>query len=318
MAVADPIPVVVVAGPTASGKSRLALDIAVEHQGTVINADAMQVYRGLGVLTAAPDAAAMACAPHRLFGAVDPAEPCSAGQWRAMALEEIETSAGAGRLPILVGGTGLYLRTLLTGIARIPPVPVAVRDAVRRRMAEEGAPALHTELFRRDPATAGRLMPRDSQRIARALEVLEATGRPLSAWVRGPAEGDPSRCGFLVILLMPPRETLSESIDRRFQGMVENGAIEEVRALAARGLDPALPAMKALGVPELLRYLAGEIPLHEAVFLGQQATRRYAKRQITWFRHQIVADRVIPQQYSERVKPEIFSLISSLLLTPPR
>jgi tRNA dimethylallyltransferase len=275
----------------------------------------MQVYRGLRVLTAAPDAASMALAPHRLYGVIDPAEPCSAGHWRALAIGEIESSTMAGRLPILVGGTGLYLRTLIAGIARIPPVPPAVRDAVRRRLAEEGAPALHSELFQRDPVTAARLVPRDSQRIGRALEVLEATGRPMSAWLHGPADGDPGRYRFLVILLMPPRETLYESIGERFATMVAAGGLEEVRALAERGLDPALPAMKALGVPELLLHISGEIALDEAIRLGQQATRRYAKRQVTWFRHQIAADRIVEAQYSERVGPEIFSLISRFLLT---
>jgi len=308
-------PVVVVAGPTASGKSQLALDIAVEFRGTVINADSMQIYRGLGVLSAAPDREAQARVPHRLYGALDPGEPCSAGRWRAMALAEIEAAARESRLPVVVGGTGLYLRALIGGIARIPPVPAGVRRAVRERLARDGAPALHAELARRDPETAARLVPQDAQRIARALEVLDATDRPLSAWIRGGVEGTGASPRFHVILLMPSREAVYAAIDARFRAMVAAGALDEVRRLAACGLDPALPAMKALGVPDLLRHLSGELPLDEAVRCGQQATRRYAKRQMTWFRHQLAADQVISAQYSERLRPEIFSQISSFLLT---
>lgn len=317
MIVDAPVPVVVIAGPTASGKSRLALDVALEFRGTAINADAMQLYRGLSVLTAAPDPAALARVPHRLYGSTDPAEPCSAGRWRAMAAQEIASAAAASRLPIVVGGTGMYLRSLIAGIARIPPVPTNVRDAVRRRLAVEGAPALHRELAARDRLTAERLAPQDSQRIARALEVLEATGRPLASWMAEPTEGNSGRYRFLIVLLMPPRAELYAGIDARFRAAVEGGALEEVRALAARRLDPALPAMKALGVPELVRHLSGEISLDEAVRLGQQATRRYAKRQMTWFRHQLSPDCRIDEQYSERVKQKIFSEISSFRLTAP-
>lgn len=309
------IPVVIVAGPTASGKSQLALDIAVQFRGTVINADSMQIYRGLAVLSAAPDEAARARAPHRLYGVLDPVEPCSAGRWRAMATAEIEAATDDSRLPVVVGGTGLYLRALIGGIARIPPIPADVRKTVRDRLARDGAPALHAELMRRDPDTADRLEPADRQRIARALEVLEATGRPLSGWLRGAREGGDMAFRFHVILLMPSRDALYAAIDARFRAMLAAGGLDEVRGLAARGLDPALPAMKALGVPELLRLVAGEIPPEEAIRCGQQATRRYAKRQITWFRHQLVADQVISAQYSERRRSEIFSQISSFLLT---
>jgi tRNA dimethylallyltransferase len=308
-------PVVVVAGPTASGKSRLALDIAVEFRGTVINADSMQIYRGLAVLSAAPDEGARARVPHRLYGALDPAEPCSAGRWRAMAVAEIGAAAAESRLPVVVGGTGLYLRALIDGIARIPPIPAAVRTAVRERLARVGAAALHAELALRDPATASRLRPADSQRIARAVEVLDATGTPLSAWIGDGRDEAGGAFRFHVILLMPPRDQLYAAIDARFEAMLAAGALDEVRSLAGRGLDPALPAMKALGVPELLRLVAGQSSLEEAVRCGQQATRRYAKRQRTWFRHQLAADQVIFAQYSERRRSEIFSQISSFLLT---
>lgn len=315
MAAGPATPVVVVAGPTASGKSRLALDIAVEFRGTVINADSMQIYRGLAVLSAAPDAAACARAPHRLYGVLDPAEPCSAGRWRALAMAEIEAAAGKSRLPVVVGGTGLYLRSLIGGIASIPPIPTDIRRAVRERLACDGAPALHAILVRCDPDIAARLQPGDGQRIARALEVLEATGRPLSDWLRGKRDRADARPRFHVVLLMPPRDVLYAAIDARFRAMVAAGGLEEVRQLGASGLDPALPAMKALGVPELLRHLAGEISLDEAMQRGQQATRRYAKRQLTWFRHQLAADQIFSTQYSERLKAEIFPQISSFLLT---
>jgi tRNA dimethylallyltransferase len=308
-------PVVVVAGPTASGKSRLALDIAIEFRGTVINADSMQIYRGLAVLSAAPNDGTRARAPHRLYGVLDPAEPCSAGRWRAMAVAEIGAAAAESRLPVVVGGTGLYLRALIDGIARIPPIPAAVRRAVRERLAAVGAAALHAELALRDPATASRLEPADGQRIARALEVLDATGMPLSAWIGGEREQTGGAFRFHVILLMPPRDALNAAIDARFKAMLASGALDEVRSLVQCGLDPALPAMKALGVPELLRLVEGRTSLEEAERCGQQATRRYAKRQATWFRHQLAADQLISAQYSERCRSEIFSQISSFLLT---
>jgi tRNA dimethylallyltransferase len=284
----------------------------------VINADSMQVYRGLEVLSAAPDAATRARAPHRLYGVLDPAELCSAGGWRDMATAELKRAHGAGLLPVVVGGTGLYLRSLTAGIARMPPVPREVRERVRARMAAEGSRALHAELQRRDPETAARLEPGDRQRIARALEILEATGKPLAAWQRGgDAAHETDGLRFFIVLLMPPRETLYADCDRRFAEMASSGALDEVRRLGERHLDPDLPAMKALGVPDLLRHLAGEISLEEACRQGQQATRRYVKRQVTWFRHQIVADYVLKTKYTENLKDEIFSEISRFLLTYP-
>lgn len=309
-------PVLVIAGPTASGKSALAADVAEAFRGVVINADSMQIYRGLEVLSASPDAATRARAPHRLYGVLDPAEACSAGWWRARAMAEIAAAAKEDRLPVLAGGTGLYLRALMTGLARLPPVPRAVRDAVRARLAAAGAPALHAELARRDPASAARIGPTDPQRIARALEVLEATGRPLSDWQRAEAgAADTEGLAFLTLLLLPPRPALYATIDARFVAMVQEGGLAEVRALAARGLDPALPAMKALGVPDLIAHLEGALSLEEAVRRGRQATRRYAKRQVTWFRHQIIADFTLEPQFSECYREKIFSIISEFLLT---
>ena len=311
------VPVLIVTGPTASGKSALAADVAERFGGVVINADSMQIYRGLKILSSAPDEAMRARAPHRLYGILDPAEPCSAGHWRALAVAEIERAHGAGLLPVVVGGTGLYLRALMSGIARMPPVPRPIRERVRARLAGAGSHALHDELRRRDPATAARLPPGDSQRIARALEVLEATGRSLTKWQGGASPADSDGFRFVTCLLLPPREEVYRACDDRFAGMLRSGALDEVRWLAERGLDPALPAVKALGVPDLMRYLAGEIPLDEARRRGQQATRRYVKRQMTWFRHQIIADYAIESQYNEQERDKIFSFITGSGLTGP-
>jgi tRNA dimethylallyltransferase len=306
--------VLVLAGPTASGKSALALAIAERFHGTVVNADSMQLYAELAVLTAQPDATSLARAPHRLYGVLDAAERCSAARWRAMAEREIDAARAAGRLPIVVGGTGLYLRALMQGLADVPPVPEPIRAALGRRLAAAGARALHAELAAIDPATAARLAPNDRQRILRALGVLEATGRPLSEWLASAsvAAGPPYR--FHPYVLDPPRPALYAAIDARLAAMAEAGAIEEVRALLARGLDPGLPAMKAIGVREFGDFLAGRCALSAAVAAAQQASRRYAKRQLTWFRNQLpeanrLAGTLTNEQFLERFFHEIFSKI---------
>jgi tRNA dimethylallyltransferase len=309
-------PVIIIAGPTASGKSALAVDVAEAFSGVVINADSMQIYRGLDILSAAPDATQQKRAPHVLYGVLDPATPCSAGDWRDRAVAEIDKAVGDQKLPIVVGGTGLYLRTLVTGIARMPPVPKDIRERVRARLVARGSAALHKELVPLDPEMAATLAPGDGQRIARALEIVEATGRTLTDWQRGDGKPDlPPAYEFLTILLAPPREILYPACDSRFLEMLDHGALEEVERLAARRLDPALPAMKALGVPHLLRHISGEISRDDAGRLAQQATRRYVKRQMTWFRHQIIADIVIESKYSHRCRDKIFSKISTFLLT---
>lgn len=303
----------IVAGPTASGKSAFALAIAERLGGTLINADSMQLYRDLAVLTARPDAAALARAPHRLFGSLDAADACSVGRWLTLAETEIAGTIASGRLPVLVGGTGLYFRALTVGLAAIPPVPAAIRDDLADRMRRDGAPAMHARLAEVDPATAARLAPRDGQRILRALAVEKATGRPLSAWLA--ASGAAPRYRYAAYLLDPPRAELYAACDARLAAMMAAGAIEEARALLARKLDPALPAMKAIGVAEIGRYLAGSESLAATVAATQQATRRYAKRQITWFRHQMPEATRLPidlqiEKYSERFFPEIFSKFS--------
>lgn len=302
-------PVIVIGGTTASGKSALALAIAEAFGGTIVNADSMQVYRQLRVLTARPEDAALARAPHRLFGVLGADDPCSAGRWRAMALTEIEIALRRERLPVVVGGTGLYLKALAEGIDEVPPVSPATRKAVRERHAEIGGEAFHAELAARDPRSAARLRPTDSQRLIRAAEVLAATGRTLGDWRNAAKAGPPRGLRFLTIVLVPPREVLYPACDARFAAMVAGGAIDEVRALQALDLDPELPLMKAVGVRELAAALAQEISLADAVATGQQATRRYAKRQYTWFRHQCPGAFALHEQYSESLRSRIFNKI---------
>lgn len=313
------LPLVIAAGPTASGKSALALALAEELRGTIINADSMQVYRDLAVLSARPGAAELARAPHRLYGVIDAAEACSAGRWRDLALAEIAAARAGGRLPILVGGTGLYLRALLEGLAPVPPVPQEVRAAARALHARLGGEAFRSALAQFDPEAAERLAAGDTQRLIRAYEVAKATGRPLASWRQGQSA---PRFAAAAILLLPPRAALYRLVDERFLAMMAAGAEAEARALLARGLDPALPAMKAVGVRELARFFAGELTRDAAIAAARQATRRYAKRQYTWFRHQLpeaaaLRKLVVGEQFSESLLPEIFSFIRQFLLTIP-
>jgi len=301
--------VTVIAGPTASGKSGLALALAERLGGTVINADSMQVYRCLERLTDQPDAAARSRAPHRLYGILDPSEPCSAGRWRELALKEIDASLAADRPPIAVGGTGLYLKALIQGIAPVPEIPDKVRTAVRARLVALGNQAFHEDLGARDARSAAAIGPGDTQRMIRAAEVIEATGRSLTDWQSEPPEGPPGHLGFRTILLMPARDTLYAAIEARVERMAAAGALEEAAALAARGLAPDLPAMKALGVAELAAAARGAAPLDEALVRLKTATRNYAKRQITWFKGQMVADLILTAQFSESNRKEFFTKI---------
>ena len=276
-----------IAGPTASGKSALALELAQRTGGVIINADSMQAYRDLRVITARPTPDEEALAPHRLYGHVDAAVNFSAGAWVADAAKALAEARREQRLPIFVGGSGLYFKALTRGLSAVPPIPPQVRDGVRSRLEHDGVEALHAELARRDPQSAERLKPRDRTRIARALEVIEATGRSLTDWHR---EGLPPLLPsgeFRALFLAPDRDQLYARIDARFEAMLGAGALEEVGRLAARKLDPLLPAMKAHGVPALIRYLSGGITLAEAAGIGRADTRHYAKRQFTWFRHQL-------------------------------
>jgi tRNA dimethylallyltransferase len=277
----------VIAGPTASGKSALALRLAEATGGMIINADSMQLYRELRILTARPTAADEARVPHRLYGILEAEDPASAGRWLELAAAALAEARAARRPAIVVGGTGLYLHALLHGLAPVPEVPASARRAARGRLAELGPANLHAELARLDPVMAARLRPSDAQRVARAYEVIVGTGRSLDAWQAAPPLRPALPTPWTGIALMPPRAALYESIGRRLRGMIEAGALTELAALRRRTLDPDLPLMKAVAVPELLAHLEGRIDLATAAERAIVQTRRYAKRQITWLRHRL-------------------------------
>jgi tRNA dimethylallyltransferase len=282
----------IVAGPTASGKSALALALAERVGGTVINADSMQVYRELRILTARPTPAEEAAIPHALYGVRPAREAGSAAWWREQALAAMEAAWAAGRVPVLCGGTGLYFSALLNGLSPIPPVSDAARQEARETLKSIGPAALHARLAAVDPATAARLRPTDSQRVARAWEVWRSSGRGLADWQAD--QGEPtnwqSNWQFRAVLLDPPREILREAIEGRFAAMLAAGALGEVAALLQQELDPALPAMRAHGVPELAAHLSGRISIEEASRRARLVTGQYAKRQATWFRHHALAE----------------------------
>ncbi|WP_443018290.1 tRNA (adenosine(37)-N6)-dimethylallyltransferase MiaA [Sphingomonas sp. AX6] len=275
--------VALIAGPTASGKSALAVTLAERHRGTVINADSAQVYRDLRILSARPSAEEEARAPQALFGHIDGAEDHNAARWAAEAQAAIADAHAAGRLPILVGGTGLYLRTLLDGIAPVPDIDPAVRAAVRALPVGDA----HAALAREDADAAARLNPADTTRVARALEVVRSTGRTLTGWQATRIGGIASDIALLPMILLPPRDWLFDRCDRRLAAMFDEGAIDEVRALLARGDIPAnAPVMRAIGVREIAAMIAGRLTRDEAIAAARTATRQYAKRQYTWFRNQ--------------------------------
>ncbi len=307
-------PVLVIAGPTASGKSALALGLAEAIPATIVNADSLQTYRDLRILTARPDTTAEMRVPHRLYGYLDAAERGSAARWRELALAELAAATEAGRLPILVGGTGLYLRALQRGLAPIPDIPQPIRAEASELWRDLGPTAFRDRLAQLDPQGAARLDPGDRTRLMRAYEVVLATGVPLADWQRRQHVAAPYR--FATILLLPPRDRLYTACDRRFATMIEAGALAEAAALLERRLDPELPAMKAVGLPELFPYLRGKRSLAEAIAAGQQATRRYAKRQVTWFRHQTAGDLVFGEQFSESLLHRSRHFIDGFLLTP--
>ncbi|AYO76557.1 tRNA (adenosine(37)-N6)-dimethylallyltransferase MiaA [Sphingobium yanoikuyae] len=275
-------PVALIAGPTASGKSALAVRLAQIADGVVINADASQVYADLAILSARPSQEEMGGVPHRLFGHIDGAEACSAARWAAEARAEIDAAHAAGKLPVLVGGTGLYIRTLLDGIAPVPEIDADIRAAVRAMPVAQAHEALRIE----DPEAAARLAPADTTRVARALEVVRSTGKPLKLWQQHKQGGIADRISLSPMILLPPRDWLIERCDRRFELMVDQGAVAEVEALLPRNLNPDLPVMRAIGVPEIAAWLKGDIDRDTMMVRGQLATRQYAKRQYTWFSNQ--------------------------------
>ncbi|HLA20185.1 MAG TPA: tRNA (adenosine(37)-N6)-dimethylallyltransferase MiaA [Pseudolabrys sp.] len=305
---------ILIAGPTASGKSALALVLAEKLGGTIVNADSMQVYRDLRIITARPTPDDEARVPHVLYGHVDAAENYSVGRWCRDVGVELNDIAAQGRVPILVGGTGLYFKALTAGLAAVPPIPADIRENVRGRLQSEGVAPLYAELIERDPETAHRLMPLDRSRIARALEVMLATGRSLTDWHRDgqPALVDPTRAAK--IFLTCERKQLVARIETRFAAMLTAGALEEVRALRERQLDPLLPAMKAHGVPWLIRHLNGELSLDEAAAGAIMDTRRYAKRQVTWFRNQMKDWPMVgPEEAQKALESQLAGLSSANL-----
>ncbi len=281
-------PVLIIGGPTASGKSGLALAVAERISGVVINADSMQMYQGLPLLTAQPPPEDFKKTPHRLYAALMPGEPCSAARWRDLALAEIAGAQAEKKLPIIVGGTGFYLKTLLQGISPIPPIPPEFRDRAAALQKELGNPGFHQALEKRDPDTAARLDPLNTQRLIRAWEVLEATGKSLAAWQSAPPVPPPPHLRFITVALLPPRAALYEACNARFKAMLRLGVLEEVRQFKKLSL-----YSKALGYAELSDHLDGKMSLEDAVAAAQQATRRYAKRQVTWFRHQMTPAQIL-------------------------
>lgn len=292
---------ILITGPTASGKSALALQFARRHYGVVINADSMQVYDTLRVVTARPGEAEMGGVPHELYGHVPAGQTYSTGDWLREAGAQLERLKHEKRLPVFVGGTGLYFKALTGGLSEMPAIPAGLRSEIRDRLEAEGAEALHGELADLDPAIAQRLNPGDGQRIVRALEVFRATGRSIAEFQKqsGPMLVDPERARKLVVL--PDRAVLHDRINRRFQQMMDEGAIEEVEALLSLGLKPEMPAMKAIGVAQIADMLAGRITRQEAIERASAATRQYAKRQMTWFRNQM-------DESWERVDPAVFRI----------
>ncbi len=276
-----------IAGPTASGKSAVALKLAKRFGATIVNADSMQVYRDLSVLTARPSEAEEREVPHRLYGEIDGAENFSVGRWLERARAILAENAGRSAPLLFVGGTGLYFRALTRGLSDVPSVPEAVRAAARAEAEGLAAPSLHARLAKRDPLTAARLSPSDRQRVLRALEVLAATGRPLAEFQGGPAAPALEAGKWAGLFLAPERAVLDARIKARFAAMLGEGALDEVAELMRRGLDPALPVMRAHGAPQLMAHLRGELSLAEAADLAVRETRRYAKRQFTWARHQM-------------------------------
>lgn len=281
----------VIGGPTASGKSAHALDLVAKHDGIIINADSMQIYDGLPLLTAQPSEQDKKAAPHEFYGYLHPNEDCSAGNWREAVEPRIKEILALGNAPIIVGGSGLYINALLYGLSPIPDMPANIRAAASAKQKEIGNPAFHAELAKRDPVMAERLDPFNTARLVRAWEVLEATGKSLSEWQEQPLLGPPDDWQFEVSLLMPERETLYDRCNKRLEWMVDHGALDEVKAFNARiekgEIKPSALLAHALGVRPLTAYLKGELTKEEAITRTQGETRRYAKRQVTWFRNQI-------------------------------
>lgn len=293
-------PVLIIGGPTAGGKSGLALALARARNGVVINADSLQLYQGLPILTAQPPEGDKKEIPHRLYACLSPDDACSAARWRGMALAEIGSAIGEKRLPIVVGGTGFYLKALIEGLSPIPDVPPEFRDRAIRRQKELGNPAFHAALKDSDPQTAALLDPLNTQRVIRAWEVLEATGKGLAEWQKIPPAPPPAHLRFISVMLVPPRDQLYKNCNDRFSKMLVNGALAEAQAFRAARITPS-PLENALGYREICEHLDGKISREDALKSACQSTRHYAKRQTTWFRHQLKADLSLTEMTAEKI-----------------
>lgn len=289
--------VIIVAGPTACGKSALALDLAVELGGVVINADSMQVYKDMPIISACPGKEEKALVPHQLYEIYDASVNGTVVDWLALAVREIQEAWVVGKIPVVVGGTGLYLDNLINGTTPIPAVEPAIRAQMQKLREEKGIQGLYELLAKVDPLTADRLSPNDTTRVSRAYEVFLQTGIQLSKWHQEPMVKKLSEAKFVVVKICPDKMELDERCYQRFDKMINEGALDEVRRLSERGLDENLPAMKALGVPELLAFVQGRSSLEEAVERGKLHTRQYAKRQRTWFANKLKADIVLNECY---------------------
>ena len=301
-------PYIMIAGPTASGKSQLAIDLAKQCGGAVINADSMQLYADLSILTARPHPSEMQDIPHHLFGVFDAAHRASVAEWLDHTATAIASVRAAGQVPIIIGGTGMYLQAGLRGIAPVPDVPPQTHQQCVDLYKQLGGAKFRNALAADDPAIAARLADGDSQRLVRAMGVVLATGHPLSWWQQQPHKGAISGTA-VTIAMMPPRSMLYDRINQRFDDMCAGGAIDEVRSLMTRQLDPGLPLMKALGVAPLMAFLRDEITEDEAKFIAKRDSRRYAKRQMTWIRNNFNAQIILEKKYSESFYENIFSLI---------
>lgn len=300
----------IIAGPTASGKSRLSLTIGRSFAGEIINGDSQQLYRDFPILTACPNKEEQTQIPHHLYQILEPHETCSMGQWREMALNKIQDVNQRGKLAIITGGTGLYLKALLHGISPIPEIPPEIRDQTRALHKEIGNPAFHALLFQKDPLAAAKLNPNDSQRLCRAWEVIETTGKSITLWQQIPSPN----LNIPLLLVLPQKSFLDQTIEERFQQMLHSGAIEEAAQLLHSPED--IPARKIIGINQLLDYLEEKIDQKTAIIKAIEATRQYAKRQLTWFRHQLKPGLTLDAQYSESFNQGIFSFIRQELLTP--
>jgi tRNA dimethylallyltransferase len=277
--------VLILAGPTASGKTALSLHAARRLGGEIVNADSMQVYEGLPIISAQPSAQERAGVPHHLFGVIDPSERCSVGRWAEMALSAIKTIQAQGKTPVLVGGTGLYFKALLEGLAPTPEIPAEISIEVEALYAAGGVEALREEAGRLDPVATARIGEGDKQRLMRVIAVARTAGRPLSK-LQGDTTPLIDPAAIQGVVIQPDREALYARIERRFDAMIDAGALDEARAIAARSLSSDLPAMKAVGLPPLLAHLSGALSLDEAIEIAKRDSRRYAKRQYTWFSNQ--------------------------------